>query len=83
MSMTEIESIELARAYVALSNAHRVDLILPLFHAEAVYLSSAIGEFIGAQAIGTMMRGFFNSYPDVYWTTDSKLTINLFFFPVA
>ena len=41
--MTEIESIELARTYVARSNAHRVDLIQPLFAADAIYRSSAVG----------------------------------------
>ena len=50
--MTEIESIELARAYVAVSNAHRVELILPMFSADAVYTSSAVGEFNGPAAIG-------------------------------
>lgn len=65
--MTETESIDLARAYVALSNAHRTDLILPLFAADAVYRSSAVGEHSGAAAIAAMMQAFFTRYPDVHW----------------
>jgi len=69
--MTELESIELAKAYVALSNAHRVELILPMFAADAVYASSAVGEFIGPNAIGDMMQGFFAHYPDVFWLAEN------------
>ncbi len=69
--MTEIETIELARAYVALSNAHRVELIAPMFSATAVYTSSAVGEFTGSDEIEKMMRGFFTSYPDVFWLTEN------------
>ena len=65
--MNETEYIELARAYVALSNAHRVDLIRPMFAADAIYRSSAVGEFNGAAAIAKMMRAFFARYPDAYW----------------
>jgi hypothetical protein len=65
--MTETETIELARAYVALSNSHRLELIVPLFAGDAVYSSSAVGEFQGPAAIGDMMRGFFMRYPDVFW----------------
>ena len=69
--MTEIETIELARAYVSLSNAHRVALILPMFADDAVYTSSAVGEFIGPEAIGDMMKGFFSAYPDVFWLAEN------------
>jgi hypothetical protein len=69
--MTELESIELAKAYVALSNAHRVELILPMFAADAVYTSSAVGEFSGPIAISNMMQGFFAHYPDVYWLAEN------------
>ncbi len=69
--MTELESIELAKAYVALSNAHRVELILPMFAVDAVYTSSAVGEFIGANAIGDMVRGFFAHYPDAFWLAEN------------
>ena len=65
--MTEIEISELARAYVALSNAHRVELIRPMFAADAIYYSSAVGEFQGVDAIIDMMRGFFTRYPDAFW----------------
>jgi hypothetical protein len=69
--VTETETIELARAYVALSNSHRVELIIPLFVDDAVYSSSAVGEFHGVAAIGDMMRGFFGRYPDVFWACDN------------
>ena len=65
--MTETESIATARAYVALSNAHRVDLIRPLFSEQAIYRSSAVGEYRGAGAITQMMSGFFERFADVYW----------------
>ncbi len=69
--MTEIESLELAKAYVALSNAHRVEMILPMFSTDAVYTSSTAGEFTGPADIGTMMRGFFASYPDAFWLAEN------------
>ena len=69
--MTELESIELAKAYVSLSNAHRIELILPMFAAEAVYTSSAVGEFSGPIAIGNMMQGFFARYPNVFWLAEN------------
>lgn len=69
--MTKIEAIELAQAYVALSNAHRVELIVPMFSATAVYSSSVVGEFVGRGAIGKMMRGFFSSYPDAFWLAEN------------
>jgi len=67
--MTQTELIELAKAYVALSNAHRIDLLLSMFAAGARYTSSAIGDFRGRAAIGDMMHGFFTDHPDVYWET--------------
>lgn len=65
--MTANEAIELARAYVALSNAHRSDLIRAMFSAQAVYRSSAVGEHRGRDAIVAMMRDFFSRYADVNW----------------
>ena len=69
--MTDIELIELARAYVALSNAHRIDLIMPMFAAGAGYSSNRVGEHRGRATIGDMMHGFFTRHPDVYWTIDN------------
>lgn len=69
--MTETETIELARAYVALSNSHRTELITPLFADDAIYSSSAVGEFHGPSAIGEMMHGFFRRYPDVFWLCEN------------
>jgi hypothetical protein len=65
--MTDTELIELAKAYIALSNAHRVDLIMPMFTAGAGYTSDAAGEHRGRAAIGDMMHGFFSKYPDAHW----------------
>lgn len=69
--MTNTEAIELARAYVALSNAHRVELIRPLFAAGATYRSSAVGEFHGSEAIIEMMQAFFERYPDAFWLCEN------------
>lgn len=65
--MTEAELTELAKAYVALSNSHRINLIMPMFAAGARYTSTAVGEHRGRAAIGDMMHGFFTRYPDVIW----------------
>jgi len=65
--MTQTELIELARAYVALSNAHRIDLVLSMFAAGARYTSSAVGDYRGRAAIGDMMHVFFSDHPDVHW----------------
>ena len=69
--MTDNELIELSRAYVALCNAHRIDLILPMFATGARYSSSAVGEYHGKAAIGDMMHGFFSEHPDVNWQADN------------
>jgi len=65
--VTEVEEIELAKAYVALSNAHRLVLIVPMFVDQAVYYSSYVGEFRGRIAIEEMMADFFSRFPDVHW----------------
>jgi hypothetical protein len=64
---TESEQIQLAKAYVALSNAHAVSFILPMFIDSTNYHSTSVGEFTGPEAIGKMMAGFFERFPDVYW----------------
>lgn len=64
--MTDIELTELAKAYIALSNSHRVDLILPMFAAGAVYHSSEVGEYRGRAAIGDVTHGYFDKHPDVH-----------------
>ncbi len=69
--MTDPTLIHLAMAYVALSNAHRLDLILPMFEARAVYRSANVGEHRGRQVIAEMMSGFFCQYPDVNWQVRS------------
>ena len=65
--MKDRELIALAKAYLELSNSHRVDLIMPMFAAGARYSSSAMGEHRGRATIGDMMHGFFSKYPDAYW----------------
>jgi hypothetical protein len=65
--MKPAERIALAQAYVALSNAHRVDLILGMFAKPVSYQSVNVGRFEGGDAIGEMMMGFFARFPDVSW----------------
>ena len=69
--MTDSELIELTRAYVALSNAHRIDLIMPMFAAGASYISNTMGEHRRRAAIGDMLHGFFNRHPDSHLETDN------------
>jgi hypothetical protein len=66
-SMTQTELTELARAYVALFNSHRIDLVLSMFAAGANYESDAGSKYRGRAAIGDMMHVFFTDNPDVYW----------------
>jgi SnoaL-like domain len=77
--MNESEQTELARAYVALSNAHALSFILPMFSSSANYQSSSVGEFNGPEAIGEMMAGFFERFPDVHWdvSTYHHAAVNL------
>jgi hypothetical protein len=65
--MNQAECIELAKAYVALSNSHNVAFILPMFTEQSIYHSIHAGEFKGRDAIGKMMADFFRRYPDVVW----------------
>ena len=65
--MTESELVALSKAYVALSNAHRLEFISPMFSLGAVYRSSAVGEFSGKAEIENMMRSFFAKFPNVHW----------------
>jgi len=64
--MTDTELIELAKAYVALSNSHRVDLIMPMFAAGAIYVSTTGDEFRGRAAIGDITNSFFKRYPNAH-----------------
>ncbi|MGI9316720.1 MAG: nuclear transport factor 2 family protein [bacterium] len=68
--ITNLERIELAKAYVALSNSHQLGLIIGLFANDAQYSSSNVGSYSGPGAIQKMMSQFFNQYPDVFWHTD-------------
>jgi hypothetical protein len=74
--MNALEQIEFAKAYVALSNAHRLDLILPLLTETAVYQSVVVGDFIGCSAIRQMMADFFARFPDVYWTVTEYRSVD-------
>jgi ketosteroid isomerase-like protein len=66
--VTKTETLEVAKAYVALSNAHRLELILSMFADQAIYCSPHVGEFKGRDSIGEMMAEFFSRFPDVRWT---------------
>jgi hypothetical protein len=65
--MKDSRLIELARAYVALSNAHHIEHVLSMFAAGASYSSTTVGDHRGRAAIGDMMHEFFTRHPDVYW----------------
>lgn len=67
--MTDTELIELTKAYVALSNSHRIDLIMPMFAPGVRYNSTALGDHRGRAAIADMMHGFNKKFPDVHWQT--------------
>ncbi|HKJ51267.1 MAG TPA: nuclear transport factor 2 family protein [Gammaproteobacteria bacterium] len=69
--MTRNKLIELARAYVALSNAHHIEHLMAMFAAGAGYRSTTVGDFRGRAAIADMMHEFFTSHPDVYWEADN------------
>lgn len=69
--MTDTELIELTKAYVALSNSHRVDLIMPMFAAGARYTSPTRDVFRGRAAIGDMTNSFFKRYPDAHLHTSN------------
>jgi len=64
--MTDTELIELAKAYVALSNSHRIDLIMPMFATGARYTTTTGGIFRGRAAIGDMTKSFFKRYPNAH-----------------
>ena len=68
--LNDSERIDLAKAYVALSNSHRLAFIRPLFAQDATYHSAYVGEFKGRQAIGAMMADFFARFPDVRWQAE-------------
>jgi hypothetical protein len=74
--MNTLEQIELAKAYVALSNAHRLEFILPLFAEQALYDSTFVGAFTGRSAIHSMMADFFARFPDVYWTVTEYRSVD-------
>ena len=69
--MDESDQIELAKAYVARSNTHRLELIVPLFTINATYHSPHVGEFKGKDSIGQMMADFFSRFPDAHWKARS------------
>ena len=65
--LKQSEYIELAKAYVALSNAHALEFVFPMFVESAIYQSSSVGSYNGRADIENMMTGFFASFPDVHW----------------
>ena len=69
--MKQNKLIELARAYVALSNAHHIEHLMSMFAAGAGYRSTTVGDFRGRAAIADMMHEFFIRHPDVSWEADN------------
>ncbi len=65
--MSSDTHIDLAKDYVAQSNAHDLSRILRMFHDTATYASPHVGRFSGREEIGEMMKEFFGAYPDVEW----------------
>ena len=61
----------LARRYVELSNAARLDEALAMFREDARYESSQVGSFAGRAEIEQMMRGFFARYERPTWSVDA------------
>lgn len=68
--VSQSELIELTKAYVALSNAHQLQFVLPMFDENATYFSVFVGEFKRRGKIGEMMADFFSRYTDVHWLAD-------------
>ncbi|GFS06376.1 SnoaL-like domain-containing protein [Elysia marginata] len=68
--MTETERVEMTRAYIALSNAHRLEQTLFLFEDDATYYSDYVGAFDGKAAIARMMEAFYQRCPDIYWQVE-------------
>ena len=69
LSAEEFHYLEMTKAYIALSNTHRLDLVFGLIADDAVYESANVGEHHGKPAIKTMMQQFFDQFPDVIWET--------------
>ncbi len=64
------DPVDLAKTYVALSNAHDLDAIFATFSPDIDYRTSQYGTFLGAAAVEEMMRGFFEHFPDAHWDAD-------------
>lgn len=74
--MTNIEQVEAAKAYVALSNAHRLEWISPMLDENVSYYSALLGDFQGKASIIEMMTSFFSKIPDVSWHVTSYRSLN-------
>ncbi len=73
--MSRENLIELAKAYVDLSNKHQLKKIEPMFMGDAIYHSEFFGEYKGRIVIYEMMVSFFTRFLDVYWdVTDYRPT---------
>jgi hypothetical protein len=71
-----VSLIDLARRYVELSNAARLDEALAMFRDDARYESSQVGAFEGRPAIEEMMRAFFDRYERPTWSVDSYTLVD-------
>ena len=74
--LKQSEAIELAKAYVALSNAHALRFIFPMFVESGIYQSSSVGSYHGRSDIENMMTGFFAGFPDVFWQVPEYRYVN-------
>ena len=77
--MNESEQIELAKAYVALSNAHKLEFVLPMFADKAVYHSSHVGEFKGREALPEVSMNGASRWPidlDASWPSFCMPTLS-------
>ena len=73
--------IEVAKAYVAASNAHDLTTIEPMLSVDCEYQSSGVGHHAGRETIISMMTKFFSENPSVRWNAknwrieDSKTAV--------
>jgi hypothetical protein len=79
MSTKDIPSdklITLCKDYVDNSNNHNVDLCLKDFDNDTEYISSSVGTYKGTTTIYSMMKGYFDKYPNVHWNVEAYTVSN-------
>ena len=63
--------IEVAKVYVAASNAHDLSAIEPMLSLNCEYQSSGVGNHVGRETILSMMKKFFADNPTVRWDAEN------------